>query len=45
MEWLYYSIGAVVLAVITFVVGRAAGIAHRKKVAETIFIFFPMKDG
>ena len=34
MEWLYYSIGAVVIAVITFIVGRAAGISHRKKVAE-----------
>ncbi len=34
MQWLYFGIGAAVLAAITFFLGRLNGIAYRKKVAE-----------
>ena len=34
MVWLYFGIGAAISAVIFFIIGRLAGIAHRKKVAE-----------
>jgi len=33
MEWLYIG-GGIVLAIITFIIGRIRGIAYRKKVAE-----------
>jgi len=34
LQWLYFGIGAAVLAAITFFLGRLNGIAYRKKVAE-----------